>query len=155
MVAGSQSLWNRLYNWFLLEMPLQKLSEKLALHASILKMVETPEKGIQLYNDHNDQVRKIAGGRPGRLLEMNVKQGWEPLCSFLGEDLPTDEKGEKVPFPRVNDTATFNSGVHAYRLVRHCLVAINVLITISAVGVVGAILFWFCGKHLFPLWKEL
>jgi hypothetical protein len=33
----------------------------------------------------------------------DVKQGWEPLCAFLGVSIPAGE-----PFPHVNDAADFN-----------------------------------------------
>ena len=33
----------------------------------------------------------------------NVKQGWKPLCDFLGVPVPAD-----CPFPNVNDTKSFN-----------------------------------------------
>lgn len=36
-----------------------------------------------------------------RLLVLDVSQGWEPLCRFLGVPVP------KEPFPRVNSTAEF------------------------------------------------
>lgn len=36
---------------------------------------------------------------PERLLVFNVKQGWEPLCKFLGKPVPD------IPFPRVNDSS--------------------------------------------------
>merc|ERR1712192_377127 len=35
-----------------------------------------------------------------RLLVWQVKQGWEPLCQFLGVPVPD------LPFPNVNDTPT-------------------------------------------------
>lgn len=38
-----------------------------------------------------------------RLLIFEVKQGWEPLCKFLG--LPKPD----IPFPRVNDSASMKS----------------------------------------------
>lgn len=56
------------------------------------------ERGIQSYEDHNAMVRKLAGDR---LLEYNVKQGWAPLCEFLGKEVPDRE------FPRVNDKEEF------------------------------------------------
>lgn len=37
-----------------------------------------------------------------RLLTFNVKQGYEPLCKFLGKSLPKKEK-----FPHVNETDEF------------------------------------------------
>jgi len=38
---------------------------------------------------------------PDRLLVFKVKQGWEPLCAFLGLPVPDE------PFPRTNDRAEF------------------------------------------------
>ena len=38
-----------------------------------------------------------------RLLEFNVKEGWAPLCKFLGIDEVPEE-----PFPRLNDTEMIN-----------------------------------------------
>src|SRR5215207_9752656 len=43
---------------------------------------------------------------PDRLLVFNVKEGWEPLCRFLGVPVPEDE-----PFPHVNDTAAFKTDI--------------------------------------------
>ena len=38
-----------------------------------------------------------------RLLVFDVKEGWEPLCAFLGVPVPAGE-----PFPHVNDAADFS-----------------------------------------------
>lgn len=94
---------------------------------------------MQTYTDHNEHVREICEDRPERLLEFNVKQGWGPLCEFLGEDVPKDENGEKTAFPRVNDTASFNSyqGMGKYKVARHPLAAINM--SIAGIGVIGFI----------------
>ena len=43
-----------------------------------------------------------------RLLVMEIGQGWEPLCEFLGVPVPDE------PFPRSNDRQAFGE-----RLVRH------------------------------------
>ena len=50
---------------------------------------------IKGYHAHYDRVR--AAVPPDRLLEYSVKDGWEPLCSFLGVPVPD------VPFPHIND----------------------------------------------------
>lgn len=34
---------------------------------------------------------------PERLLVMNLKEGWQPLCKFLDKPVPRE------PFPRLND----------------------------------------------------
>lgn len=38
-----------------------------------------------------------------QLLVFEVKQGWEPLCEFLGVPVPDE------PFPHLNDTASFRA----------------------------------------------
>jgi hypothetical protein len=52
---------------------------------------------------HNEAVREVIA--PERLLVFDVKEGWEPLCAFLGVRVPEGE-----PFPRRNDTAEFQAG---------------------------------------------
>ena len=47
------------------------------------------------YQIHSDKV--IRAVPPERLLIYSVKQGWEPLCDFLGVDVPDE------PFPHIND----------------------------------------------------
>lgn len=49
---------------------------------------------IQWYNDHEEAVKKIVP--PERLLIWNVKDGWEPMCKFLGKPIPAE------PFPHDN-----------------------------------------------------
>ena len=49
------------------------------------------------YEKHNEQGRRTVP--PDQLLEFNVKQGWSPLCEFLGKDVPEE------PFPNVNESA--------------------------------------------------
>jgi Sulfotransferase domain len=40
----------------------------------------------QHYEKHNRRIREIVP--PEQLLEFNVKEGWKPLCNFLGHDVP-------------------------------------------------------------------
>jgi hypothetical protein len=44
-----------------------------------------------------------------KLLEFDVREGWEPLCHFLHVSVPDK------PFPRLNDTQAFNERVQAMR----------------------------------------
>ena len=52
------------------------------------------EHCIRIFKKHNDAVRNVVPR--DRLLEYDVKQGWEPLCAFL--DVPIPGK----PFPHLN-----------------------------------------------------
>lgn len=40
---------------------------------------------------------------PHKLLEMDLKEGWGPLCDFLGVGVPDE------PLPRANDTDAANA----------------------------------------------
>ena len=57
------------------------------------------------YRQHNERVQAVIPAE--KLLVFNVKQGWKPLCEFLGCDMPS------TPFPRANvahsDTKKRNS----------------------------------------------
>jgi len=51
------------------------------------------------YREHNQRVQAVIPKQ--KLLIYNVKQGWEPLCEFLGCDFP------QVEFPRENFALSF------------------------------------------------
>lgn len=49
---------------------------------------------IAIFNRHNEAVKREI--KKDRLLVFDAKEGWAPLCAFLGKKVPND------PFPRVN-----------------------------------------------------
>jgi hypothetical protein len=59
----------------------------------------TRDELIQAFIDHAERVKK--GVPAGRLLVYQVKDGWEPLCSFLGLPVPDE------PFPKSNNREDF------------------------------------------------
>ncbi|MEV0401924.1 sulfotransferase family protein [Actinoallomurus sp. NPDC050550] len=60
---------------------------------------EDAEHAMAVFAAHNDEVRREVPAE--RLLEFQVKQGWGPLCDFLGVPVPDE------PFPRSNDRQEF------------------------------------------------
>jgi len=58
---------------------------------------EMQAKARDKYREHYALVRRVTP--PGMLLEYRMGDGWEPLCEFLGKQVPD------VPFPRRNDEA--------------------------------------------------
>jgi len=64
---------------------------------------ERPEQLIEAFVRHNDEVRRTVPAE--RLLVWQVSEGWEPLCEFLGVDVPAE------PLPRANDRETFTGRV--------------------------------------------
>lgn len=59
------------------------------------------DRALQLFAEHNVAVQEAVPSE--RLLVFDVKQGWGPLCAFLGVPEPVAE-----PFPHVNDAADFD-----------------------------------------------
>ena len=59
------------------------------------------------YREHNERVK--AAIPEERLLVFNVKQGWKPLCEFLGCEIPEED------FPWLNAGQTLNSQKLAQR----------------------------------------
>ncbi|KAK2027036.1 hypothetical protein LX32DRAFT_621465 [Colletotrichum zoysiae] len=55
---------------------------------------EMRAKARDRYRRHYAEVRAAVAG--DRLLDYDVKEGWEPLCAFLGKPVPD------VPFPQAN-----------------------------------------------------
>ena len=58
-----------------------------------------PQQMIDQMHRHNEAVKRAVPAE--RLLVWEVAEGWEPLCAFLGVDVPG------TPFPHANDRDTF------------------------------------------------
>ena len=61
------------------------------------------EHVIAVYERHNAAVKRDIA--PERLLVFNPKEGWDPLCAFLGVPKPA------IPFPRANAREGFDEMV--------------------------------------------
>ncbi len=59
---------------------------------------------ISVFNEWNEGVKRHVPAE--KLLVYDVKEGWGPLCEFLGVEAPEDE-----PFPHLNDTGIFRRRV--------------------------------------------
>jgi hypothetical protein len=86
---------------------------------------EDKEYALDIFNRHNEAVQRTIPQE--RLLVYNVKEGWEPLCRFLGVPVP------ETPFPRLNDRRSFTSVIHRWELA-----GLGVLGLALAVAGVGA-----------------
>ncbi|GAC1568083.1 MAG: sulfotransferase family protein [Ktedonobacteraceae bacterium] len=61
---------------------------------------EEKEYAFTVFHRHIEEVKQRVPAE--KLLVYDVKEGWEPLCAFLGVEVPTD-----TPFPSLNDRANF------------------------------------------------
>jgi len=60
-----------------------------------------------------------------RLLVYNVKDGWGPLCEFLGYPIPAS------PFPRTNSRQSIRVAIWAIRVAKWFIIAMPVLIAVA------------------------
>ncbi|KAB8269267.1 hypothetical protein BDV30DRAFT_242576 [Aspergillus minisclerotigenes] len=89
------------------------------------------------FEAHYDQVHAAARARGRKVLEFKVQDGWDPLCQFLGKEVPSE------PFPHVNEVdviARFHVIIFWARLVG---LAKKGLIWASPVVAVGAAWWYF------------
>ncbi|KAL4787328.1 hypothetical protein BJX76DRAFT_354274 [Aspergillus varians] len=88
------------------------------------------------YAAHNALVRGAALVRGRRVLEFSVKEGWGPLCRFLGRDVPQRE------FPRVN-AGMFIAGYHYLVFWRRVVeVGVPVLVVLLGCWVFWWVFWW-------------
>ena len=78
-----------------------KMANKLILEDTFGGEFLDRDHAISVFNAHNEAVK--AAFPPERVLVFDVKEGWEPLCTFLEVDVPND------PFPRMNTTEDFRN----------------------------------------------
>ncbi len=77
------------------------MARKIVMEDTFDNRFEDKAYAIEVFNRYNQTVRETID--PARLLVFDVKEGWEPLCRFLGVPQPDE------PFPRLNDTATIQA----------------------------------------------
>jgi Sulfotransferase domain len=87
---------------------------------------EDKTHAIGVFERHNEEVRRRVP--ENRLLVHDVKSGWEPLCEFLGVEVPYD------PFPRTNDTAEMRRNIRGVKAIS---IAVPVILTLLAGAALG------------------
>ncbi|TVY56478.1 hypothetical protein LCER1_G003736 [Lachnellula cervina] len=63
--------------------------------AGLTEKTNSPPVRVDILEAHHEKVRSLVPKK--QLLEMDLSEGWEPLCKFLGVPVPNE------PFPRAND----------------------------------------------------
>ena len=84
---------------------------------------EDSQAAREVFRKHVEDVKASVPAE--RLLVFNVRDGWEPLCEFLGVPVPEDR-----PFPHVNDSSVIKRAIRIIRIagmVPYVLLAAGVL----------------------------
>ena len=95
--------------------------------AEIIDRFEDREYVLARYEAHIEEVKRTVPAE--RLLVFEAKQGWGPLCEFLGVPVPSE------PFPRVNDTAEFKRRVTAATVISWFILLLPIVIALALLGV--------------------
>ena len=83
---------------------------------------------IDVFNQHTERVKAVIPAE--KLLIFDVKDGWEPLCSFLNVPVPAGK-----PFPHVNDTKEFQKNILRGMLITKYLpLAVLAIVALVLVG---------------------
>jgi hypothetical protein len=89
------------------------------------------KNGKSIYLEHYAEMKRLVPKE--RLLEYEVgKDGWEPLCEFLGVPVP------EGAFPRVNETKAFGDRIEVMmklRMGRMLKTAVPWVLTLGVLGV--------------------
>jgi hypothetical protein len=89
----------------------------------------------QMYTDWNNRIIETVPIE--KLFIFNVKEGWKPLCDFLG--VPVPDK----PFPRVNSTEDWNRRVGAKLNTNLKLAGLKLLFLVVVLGLIcSGLFFW-------------
>lgn len=76
-----------------------RFANRLIFEQTFHENFENRRYAIEVFERHNKEVMERVPAE--KLLVYEVKEGWEPLCEFLGVDVP------HTPFPHINGTGTF------------------------------------------------
>jgi len=80
-----------------------RMNDRLIWEDTFGGSLEDRQHAIEVFERHNEEVKRRVSVE--RLLVYEVREGWEPLCDFLGVEAPDE------PFPHLNDTDTFRKMV--------------------------------------------
>ena len=78
---------------------MRKLEDLLILDRKYNHNLHDKRHALMVFEEHIQEIRRTVP--EDRLLIFDVREGWEPLCSFLEVPVPGDR-----PFPRLNDVAS-------------------------------------------------
>jgi hypothetical protein len=86
---------------------------------------EDREYALQVYRENADRVKRMIP--PERLLVFEAKDGWDPLCAFLGVPAPN------APYPHTNEAKVIRRAIVGLRVLRWLPVAL-------ALGIVAIVM---------------
>ena len=96
------------------------IHDEIIWNGNLRAVFENREKTIAVYKEWIEEVKNTVP--PGRLLVYQVKEGWKPLCDFLGVPAP-----EGKTFPYINERKNFKRMIRLLKVL-HWLVPALLLV---------------------------
>lgn len=81
------------------------------------------DHALAAFNRHNEEVKRTVP--PEKLLVFEVREGWAPLCAFLGVPVPEDR-----PFPKVNDAEDFRARIRKVTTIARAAPVVGLVVTV-------------------------
>jgi len=108
---------------------MRNMAEEIIWDGTFDGRFEDKRHAIEVFNRHNEEVRRRVP--QDRLLVYEVKEGWGPLCEFLGVEEPD------TPFPRLNDAAEMRRRILTVRALALAVPAVLGLLVATALVLLG------------------
>lgn len=100
--------------------------EKLVWQRTLKDTMPDKPRVMEVYEAHLEAVQQAVPSE--RLLVFNVKDGWPPLCEFLGVPIPD------TPFPNINERQTFRRMINIPRY------GVTIALALAAAGIAYGLL---------------
>jgi hypothetical protein len=100
-----------------------RMGNEIIWHGTFDGRFEEKHHAIEVFEQHNEEVRRRVPKE--RLLVYEVKEGWGPLCEFLGVEEPAK------PFPRLNDAAEMRRRIRSVQALGLAVPAVLALLVVA------------------------
>jgi hypothetical protein len=120
-----------LTQWLPWKSRIARLTDEVIWDGTFAGRAHEREFAVARFLRHTGEVRAVIDSK--RLLVFDVKEGWEPLCRFLGRPVPG------VPFPRANRRSTIRAATWLMTSLK--IVAIALLLALL-LGLLAALPSW-------------
>jgi hypothetical protein len=100
-----------------------RMGNEIIWHGTFDGRFEDRSHAIKVFERHNEEVRRRVPR--DKLLVYEVKEGWGPLCEFLG----VEEPGK--PFPRLNDAAEMRRRIRSVQALSLAVPAVLALLAVA------------------------
>jgi len=109
------------------------MSTNLIWNRSLKGTMKNKEAAIAFYNKHIEDVKATVPA--DKLLIFSVDQGWEPLCKFLGVEIPA------TAFPNVNDKAQVKKTIADFTKGAYIILGIGIVLLLVIVFILAKFVF--------------